>query len=88
MVTNTHGAFRPRTKPIALTRSLNTVLDREVPNRRNRLAELRFPVAKRRNSESILEERSRVIVWWLIALIWILFLVGGILLWNKTAPIS
>ena len=42
-----------------------------------------FGIAKTRPNAESLEQRQRVVVWWLMALLWLLFLLAGIILWNK-----
>ena len=59
-------------------RSTGSLIGR--PARRPQLTAVAF----RTNCES-LEQRQRVTVWWMIIVLWILFLLAGIIVWEKTA---
>ena len=86
MIGRGNREFAHRAKSIALAIPTSTTLGQNSSNgnQTGRLAgEPRFAaVATLTNSES-LEQRQRVIVWPLIALLWILFLIAGIILWTR-----
>ena len=47
------------------------------------LARRSHGVAQTRPNAESLEQQQRAVVWWLMALLWLLFLLAGIILWNK-----
>ena len=78
-----------RAKSIYLAMPTNTTLDpnsTSIGYQRGGLARRsQFAAAETRTNSETLEQRQRVIVWWLIALLWILFFVAGIILWDKAS---
>ena len=91
MIEKTNREFTPLEESICLAMPTNTTLDQSSTSsssQRGGLAkEPKFAaIAIRTNCESALEQRQRVIVWWLIALLWVLFVMAGIILWKKTFP--
>jgi hypothetical protein len=67
----------------------STRLDQNSTRTREQTSELarlsQFAAAETRTEDKTLEQRQRVIVWWLIALLWILFFMAGVILWEKAS---
>ncbi len=92
MIEKINREFTPREKSICLAMPTNTTLDQSSTNSSSQTSALAkepqfAAVTTRTNCESALEQRQRVIVWWLIALLWILFVMAGIILWKKASPV-
>ena len=85
MIERRNREFVHRAKSISLAMPTSTTLGQNstsTGNQTGRLAREFASVATRPNAES-LEQRQRVIVWPLIALLWILFVIAGIILWIR-----
>ena len=89
MIEKINREFTHRAKSIYLAMPTNTTLDpnsTSIGNQRGGLARRsQFAAAETRTNSETLEQRQRVIVWWLIALLWILFLIAGVILWDKSS---
>ena len=81
--------FTHRSKSIRLAMPMKTIPARNLTRTSSHLRGLArrsdFGVAKIRTNAEFLEQRQRVAVWWLMALLWLLFLLAGIILWNKAS---
>jgi hypothetical protein len=89
MIARRNGELLHRPKSIYLAMPTNTTLEQNSTSTGDQIGRpARKPqltaVASRTNSESV-EQRQSVTVWWMIALLWILFLLAGMVLWNKAA---
>jgi hypothetical protein len=87
MIERRNRQFTQHAKSIYLAMPTNTTLDQNstsIGNQTGRLArEFKFAAAETRTDPESLEQRQRVIVWGLIALLWILFVLAGIILWQR-----
>jgi len=87
MIERRSREFQHSAKSIYLAMPTNTTLDQDstsTGNQTGRLArEFKFAAAETRTDAEPLEQRQRVIVWPLIALLWILVLIAGIILWIR-----
>jgi len=87
MIERRNRQFTHHAKSIYLAMPTNTTLDQNstsTGNQTGRLArEFKFAATETRADAESLEQRQRVIVWWLIALLWILFFLAGIILWQR-----
>ena len=87
MIERRSREFKHSAKPIYLAMPMNTTLDQNstsIGNRSNGLARRsQFAAAETRTEAEPLEQRQRVIVLPLIALLLILFLIAGIVLWIR-----
>ena len=87
MIERRNREFTHHAKSIYLAMPTNTTLDQNSTSTGNHSGGLarrsQFAAAKTRTDAEPLEQRQRVIVWPLIALLWILFLIAGIILWIR-----
>ena len=85
MIERRNREFTHHAKSIYLAMPTNTTLDQNsTSNHSGGLARRsQFAAAETRTDAEPLEQRQRVIVWPLIALLWILFLIAGIILWIR-----
>ena len=90
MIERRSREFAHRAKSIYLAMPTSTTLGQNstsTGNQTGRLAgEPRFAAVATLTKSESLEQRQRVIVWPLIALLWILFLIAGIILWLRAGP--
>jgi hypothetical protein len=88
MTERNNRQFTHPSKPMYLAMPMKTMLEqssRSAGGETGRLARRsQFATETRTDGES-LEQRQRVIVWCLMALLWILVLIAGIILWDKTS---
>lgn len=90
MIERRNREFTHRAKSICLAMPTNTTLNQNSTSSSSQTSALAkepqfAAIATQANCESALEQRQRVIVWWLIALLWILFLIAGVILWDKSS---
>ena len=87
MIEKRNRQFRHRSKPVYLAMPMKTVLEqcsRSAGGQTGGLAlRSKFASVETRTDAESIEQRQRVIVWPLIALLWILFLIAGIILWTR-----
>ena len=87
MIEGRSREFKHSSKSIYLSMPMNTTLDQHSTSTGNHSGGLarrsQFAAAEIRTDAEPLEHRQRVIVLPLIALLWILFLIAGIILWIR-----
>ena len=87
MIERRSREFKHSAKSIYLAMPVNTTLDQNPTSTGNHSGGLarrsQFAAAETRTDPEPLEQRQRVIVWPFIALLWILFLLAGIILWIR-----
>ena len=87
MIERRNRQFTHHAKSIYLAMPTNTTLDQNSTSTGNHSGGLarrsQFAAAETRTDAESLEQRQRVIVWWLIALLWVLFFLAGIILWQR-----
>jgi hypothetical protein len=87
MIERRSREFKHSSKSIYLAMPMNTTLDQNSTSTGNHSGGLarrsQFAAAEIRTDAEPLEQRQRVIVLPLIALLWILFLIAGIILWIR-----
>ena len=87
MIGRGNREFTHRAKSIYLAMPTSTTLGQNSTSTGNHSGGLarrsQFAAAETRTDAESLEQRQRVIVWPLIALLWILFLIAGIILWTR-----
>jgi hypothetical protein len=89
MIERRNRQFTRRSKPLSLAMPMNTRLEqtsRSAGVQTGRLARRsQFAAAETRTDVESLEQRQRVIVFGLTILLWILFFVAGIILWERAS---
>ncbi len=87
MIESRNRQFAHGSKPMYLAMPTKTMLEqssRSASGETDRLAGRSQFATETRTDDESLEQQERVIVWCLMALLWILFLIAGIILWDKT----
>lgn len=80
--------FMHRSKSMHLAMPIRTRLEQNsatTGGQTGRLARRSQFVVQHRTNDESLEQRQRVIVWCLMALLWILFFLAGIILWERAS---
>jgi hypothetical protein len=89
MIETRNGQFTHRSRPMYLAVPMKTMPDRNLRSAHGQTHGLvrrsQFGAARTRTNAESLEQRQRVVVCWLMALLWLLFLMAGIILWNKAS---
>src|SRR5262245_42156333 len=89
MINRRNRQFRRHSKTIYLSIPRKTLLERAAGSGGGHTGVLdrrfRFAAVEARRDSGSLEQRQRMMVWWFMALLWILFFLAGIILWNKAS---
>ena len=89
MIERRSREFKHSSKSMYLALPMKTMPERNLTSARSQTRGLarrsQFAAAETRTDAQSLEQRQRVVVWWLMTLLWLLFFLAGIILWNKAA---
>ena len=86
MIDRRNRQFKHRSKSMYLAMPMKTMPERNwtgTGRQTRRLARRSQFATETRTDDESLEQRQRVIVWGLMALLWALFLMAGIILWIR-----